>query len=43
MFALLCSGLLVDSGLGREYKLEGSSEPGLVSPGIRVSLQAWEF
>lgn len=29
-FALLFPGLLVDSGLGRECKLEGSREPRLV-------------
>lgn len=34
MFALLCPGLLVDFGLGREYKLEGRREPLLVSIGV---------
>lgn len=33
-FALLFPGLLVDSGLGRECKLEGSREPCLVWTGI---------
>lgn len=34
MFALLCPELLVDFGLGREYKLEGRREPFLVSIGV---------
>lgn len=34
MFVLLCPELLVGSGLGRHYKLEGSREPCLVSIGI---------
>lgn len=33
-FALLCPELLVDCGLGREYKLEGRREPFLVSLGV---------
>lgn len=34
MFALLCPGLLVVFGLGREYKLEGRREPFLASNGV---------
>lgn len=34
MLVLFCPKLLADSGLGRQYKLEGSREPRLVLTGI---------